>query len=97
MLFTVPRACVLAIMLSCVLTSGQAVKDAYSEYDLPSPLKNYTACGQTKRGYVCDPGNYLTPTQGENNHLIILGNNRHYVSTVRTILKGTVQGKSNLS
>ena len=87
MLFTVPRACVLAIMLSCVLTSGQAVKDAYSEYDLQCPLKNYTACGQTRRGYVCDPSNYLTPTQGENNHLILLENNRHCESTVINILK----------
>ena len=62
---TVFAARVLAITLSCVLSGSLAVKDAYSEQDLPSPLENHAACGQTKRGYICDPGNHMTESQGK--------------------------------
>ena len=58
-------ALALAITLSCVLAGSLAAEDAYSERDLPSPLENFEACGQTKRGYVCDPGNYMSESQSK--------------------------------
>ena len=44
---------------------GKVKRTPYSYTEMPNPREDYKECGRGKLSWICDPGKYLTSSEGE--------------------------------